>query len=259
MAQYGPYGVAPDGSVGPLVALSPKTGFCIAEGRGTVTAPKISTSDPNTLLVAFVAADSAAVEVSGAGLSWSLAGRSSAGLGTTAIWSARALQKLVDTEVTATPSLPGAKQSLTVIAFRGAAGIGAAGCGAASHGRPTAFLTSTRAGSAVLGVGHDRTPAILQASAAGQMIIHQWRPSAELERSRCQACARHLGPRLPVRHSTQAHLFCVQGLQQPTSSAGQVVRLASDHPVDAQWSLTAVEIQPLSIAGPESPVGGALP
>jgi hypothetical protein len=171
--------------------------------------------------VAFVSADSPSASISGAGVSWSLAGRTSGQLGTTEVWSARAPRPLIDAQVTSTPSSPGADQSVTVVAFRGAVGIGAVAPAAAANGRPSTTLTTTRAGSAVFGVGHDRTPAIIQAPAAGQALIHQWRPTADLERSPCQACPQRRGVRRPVHHSDASDLFWVQALERPSQAAGR--------------------------------------
>jgi hypothetical protein len=49
-----------------------------------------------------------------------------------------------------------------------------------------------------------------------------------------------------VYHSDASDLFWVQAVDRPSRAAMEVVTLGSDHPRDARWSLTAVEIVPVN-------------
>ena len=67
--------------------------------------------------------------MSGAGLTWSLVKRVTAQGGSTEIWTAKAPAALTNATVSSTQARPGFNQSLTVVAFAGAKGIGASATG----------------------------------------------------------------------------------------------------------------------------------
>jgi len=100
-------------------------------GNSTVTTAPFSTTAANETLVALVSADGPSgtgaqtATVSGAGLTWTLAQRENNQSGDSEVWTATAPSSLSNVTVTSTPTTPGFDQQLTVLAFRGAAGVGA--------------------------------------------------------------------------------------------------------------------------------------
>ena len=111
------------------------------DGAGTVRSPGFTTSSAGELLVAFAASDgprfsSQKLTVSGAGLSWTLVRRASAQAGTSEIWTARASSALSNVTVNTSQSAPGYHQTLTVVSFAGAAGIGTSSAASATGGAP---------------------------------------------------------------------------------------------------------------------------
>jgi hypothetical protein len=91
--------------------------------------------------------------VSGGGLTWTLVARSNTQFGDAEIWTATAPATLVNATVTSTPSLSGFNQSLTVMAFAGAGGIGSSVTGGANSTAPSVSLTATRVGYEDFGYG----------------------------------------------------------------------------------------------------------
>ena len=147
--------------------------------KGVATTPTFSTAAAGALLVAFVGSDGPTaggqtMTVTGAGLTWTLVKRTNARPGDAEIWWARATGTLTNVSVTSTPGVTGFDQSLTVVAFRGASGVGATGTANAATGAPTVSLTTTRAGSWVFGVGNDWDRAATRTVGAGQTMVHQW-------------------------------------------------------------------------------------
>jgi hypothetical protein len=194
----------------------------LKNGSGTLATAPFSTSVPNTLLVAFVASDGnqgQTATVSGGGLTWSLVRRTNTQLGTSEVWAATATSQLTNVVVTATQAFGGADQSLTVMAFRGAAGVGATAGASGATGAPSVSLTATRAGSAVFAVGNDWDKASLRTLGPNQVMVHQWVDT-------------HVGD-----------TFWVQALASATSAAGPVT-LNDTLPTTDRWNLAAVEILP---------------
>src|SRR5262249_39536315 len=119
-------------------------------GTGTTaTTPAFNTAKPNEVLLAFVAADGSngpgqTTTVSGAGLSWSLVGRSNTQPGTSEVWMATAPNALTNATVTSTESRTGFHQSLTVVAFQSSLGAGAVRAANGTTGAPSASITTTR-------------------------------------------------------------------------------------------------------------------
>src|SRR5262249_42689307 len=150
-----------------------------SDGTGTRTTPAFSTTTSGEILLAFAASDGPAsgsqtLTVSGAGLAWTLVRRANTQAGTAEIWAATAAAPLSGVTVTCTQSQPGYDQSLTVIAFKGATGVGASLSGGAASGAAALTLTTTAARAVVYGVGNDWDDATARALITGQLMTHQW-------------------------------------------------------------------------------------
>jgi hypothetical protein len=153
----------------------------------TVATSAFSTTAGNELLVAFVSADDVSLGnrvtgISGGSLTWELVLRTNAQRGTAEIWRAFAVNALSNVTVTATLAQSVAS-SITVVSFKGAdtTGVnGAAAIGATRSasgvGAPSGALTTTRAGSWVVGVGTDWDNPIARTVGANQVLIHQYMP-----------------------------------------------------------------------------------
>jgi Domain of unknown function (DUF1929)/Bacterial Ig domain/Glyoxal oxidase N-terminus/Galactose oxidase, central domain/Kelch motif len=191
------------------------------DGRGPVSA-SVSTSAAGDLLLAFVSSDGLGspqtVTVSGGGLTWTLVKRVNAQGGDSEIWSARASSQLSGATVTATQSTSGYYESLTVVAFKGAAGVGASVTGNASSGAPTVKLTTTKAQSLVYAVGNDYDNAVARTPGTGQVLVHQWVETAT------------------------GDTFWVQRISGYNGAAGAVVTVNDTAPTGDRWNLTAVEV-----------------
>ena len=101
----------------------------------------LTTTQPGDLLVAFVAADAPLAggqtsTVSGAGLTWHLAGRENGQLGDAEVWVARATGTLSQAHITARVHKQGFDETITVVAFENATGIGQV------HARPVTSATA---------------------------------------------------------------------------------------------------------------------
>ena len=205
------------------------TGFAIdlqmtANGAGAVTTAPFSTLGPR-LLVAYVSSDGPAgrqsATVSGAGLTWTLVARANRkDTGTAEIWQARATGALTGATVTSTPSARGYDQSLTVLAYTGAAGIGASAATGKNTGAPAVTLTTTAPGSRVFGVGEDFSHAAVPAPATGQTMI-----------------AQQIDP-------TPGESFWVQNYTAAIAAAGTPVTVNDTAPTTDVWNLAAAEILP---------------
>jgi hypothetical protein len=153
----------------------------------TASSPVFSTGAGNEVLLAFIATDwhtgpnTTVTSVNGAGLTWVLVVRSNTQAGTSEIWRAFAPNPLSNVTVTATLS-QAVMSSITVMAFLGADTSGTNGSGAigaiaatnSSAGAPAGQIVTTRADSAVLGVGNDYDNAIPRTPGANQVIMHQY-------------------------------------------------------------------------------------
>ena len=131
--------------------------------------------------MAFVAADSSYKEgqvstVSGGGLTWKLVARENKALGGAEVWVARASGVLTNDPITAkiTKLLPsGYDETITVVAFKNAPGLGAVAKFSSKKGAPTGSLTTTKANSWVWAVGDDWLASIPRTVPAGQTLWHQ--------------------------------------------------------------------------------------
>jgi hypothetical protein len=205
---------------------SPSTDVVLsAEGAGTQTTARFNTTVPGDVLVAFAGSDgpgntAQTLTISGAGLAWQLVKRVNARGGTTEIWTATAAAALTNVNVTSTQSVAGYSQSLTVVAFRNAKGIGASVTASAVTGAPTVNLTATAAGSLVYGAGNDYDRAISHVPGSGQAIVHQW------------------------LDAVSGDSYWVQNRTAPIAGAGSVVAISDTAPTTDRWNLAAVEIVP---------------
>jgi hypothetical protein len=200
-----------------------------ADGKGALKTIAFSTASAGELLVAFAASDgpvstAQTLTVSGAGLSWTLVRRVNTQAGTSEIWTAQASGTLSNVTVNATQGLPGYRQSLTVVSFVGAGGIGAASAANAAAGAPTVSLTTTVAGAMVMGVGNDWDRAIARTIGPNQTMVHQW-----------------------VDNST-GDTYWVQAWKGSVPTGGTAIRLNDAAPTADRWNFAAVEIVPRAAA-----------
>jgi hypothetical protein len=195
-----------------------------ADGRGTQNA-RFSTSAPGEILIAFVSSDgpssgSQTATVSGAGLTWTLVQRANTQAGTSEIWRAAAATPLSNVTVTSALAQSGYDQSLTVVMFSGASGVGASAKQSAATGAPSVALNTTRAGAFVYGVGNDWEEAIPRSLVAGQTMVHQWVDSGV------------------------GDTFWVQAWPGMVANSGTNVRLGVTAPTADRWNFAIVEIVP---------------
>jgi hypothetical protein len=207
--------------------VSPSTGISIdktvfKDGKGAQTTAAFSTTAAGEVLVALVGADGPTTgqtaTVTGAGLTWTLVRRTNARPGTAEIWRAVAPAVLTNVTVTSTLGLATFDQSLTVVTFKGVAGIGASATANAATGAPKVTLTTTKAGSWVFAVGNDWDKAVARTVAAGQSIVHQFVDTA-------------IGD-----------TYWSQSTTAPTPNLGTAVSISDTAPTTDRWNFTAVEV-----------------
>jgi hypothetical protein len=199
--------------------------------RTTVVTNTFSTKAANELLLAFVSADDLSAGnmvtgVSGGGLTWQLVVRTNTQRGTAEIWRAFATTTLANVSVTATLAQSVAS-SVTVVSFTGADPSGTAGSGAigavqsasAASGAPSATLTTTRAGSWVIGVGTDWDNPVARAVGPNQVIVHQYMP--------------------PVGDT-----YWVQRAATTTANSGTTVTINDTSPTSDRYNLSICEVLP---------------
>ena len=176
-------------------------------------------------MLAFVAVDgpngagNQSATVTGAGLTWTLVKRSNTQAGTSEIWSAKAIGTLSNQTVTATPQRTGYDGSLTVVAFRNAAGTGVAGAAGAASGAPDIYLPGIPAASWVFAVGNDWDRAVARTPVAGQVLQDQWIDTGS------------------------GDTFWVQSTTAPSTAPG-LVTIHDNAPTNDRWNYAAVEVTP---------------
>jgi len=153
----------------------------------------------------------------GTGLAWKLVQRTNENLGTAEIWSATAAAAMTGATISSTLATIGQFQSLTVVTFRGALGIGAVAGATALSGPPHVELVTTRAGSLVFGVGNDWDNDLARTVPAGQSLVRQYLSQAD-------------------------DTFWVQSLVGAVAAAGTPVTLDNPEPTTDRWNYSAVEI-----------------
>jgi beta-lactam-binding protein with PASTA domain len=218
-------------SLGPAATAGPTVDKMVfADGTGPRTTPAFSTSAAGEVLLAFAASDgpvsgtnTQTLTVSGAGLTWTRVQRAATQRGVAEIWTATAPAVLTGVTVTSTQSVTSVlgapvNQSLTVVAFTGASGVGASNIGSGASGAPSVSLVAQGAGSLVYAVGNDFDQAIARTVPAGQTKVHEF-----------------LAP--------TGDTFWVQSGNTATASAGVTVTLNATSPTADQWNLAIVEVK----------------
>jgi hypothetical protein len=205
-----------------------------SEGLGKRTTPAFSTTRAGDVLLAFAGSDGPAavnaqtLTIAGAGLTWTRVQRAASRFGDAEIWTATAANILTNVTVSSTQASGGVHQSLTVIAFSGAAGVGASGAGGAASGAPTVSLTAQAAGSVVYAVGNDWDRAVARTVPAGQTKVREFVDTAV------------------------GDTFWVQALSTPTTGAGGVT-INATAPTNDQWNLAVVELRAGTAPAPPPP------
>lgn len=209
------------GSPGPIIDTIVSAD--VTTGSGTVSAPPLTTAGSGELLVAAIAADGRAnarqrvTNVTGGGLSWTLAIRASDNYGTSEIWQAYSATRFSGA-VTATLSKPGFHASVTVMAIAGAGhNIAATAGGTGNTNHPQVTLTTTHANSLAVAVGHDGSAAAPPTPNSGQIILHQFVDTAA------------------------GHTMWVQSTNAPVPTP-RAVTIGASAPGKDRWELAAVEV-----------------
>src|SRR5262249_29677916 len=135
-------------------------------------------------------------------------------------WAATAAAPLSGVTVTCTQSQPGYDQSLTVIAFKGATGVGASLSGGAASGAAALTLTTTAARAVVYGVGNDWDDATARALITGRLMRDQWLDTGVSD------------------------TFWVKSWGSAIADPGTSVRLGTAGPTSDRWNFVVVEIFP---------------
>ena len=194
-----------------------------------LVSPKLSTTNTNELLVAYVSTDGpgmpsaqSVTSVSGGGLTWSRAVASSSQPGDAEIWTAWSTYPLQNVKVTATTAVPGYEGSITVAAFIGASNVvGAAGSAGRSSGAPQVSLTAPVAGSWIWAVGHDWDSGTGRQVGAGQTLVNQYVDTAVGDTS------------------------WVERTNGVTAAKGTTVTISDAAPVNDSWNFAAIAISPM--------------
>jgi hypothetical protein len=220
-------------STAPALALDNAVSTHQGTASGTISAPSLSTSGPNELLLAFIGSDGpngsegqAIKSVSGGGLTWTLRRRANGQAGTAEIWQAVAPSALSNVVVTASRTSGSYQGAITVAAFKGAdtSTNGAVASASAASGAPSLSLVTTRAGSWVWGVGEDWDRASARTVGSEQTIVDQF-----------------LSP--------SGDTFWTQRRNGPTPAAGTTVTINDTAPTGDRWDLALVEVLPAA-SGP---------
>jgi hypothetical protein len=218
--------VTVDNSAPPPAAIAIDK-LVVRHSKSTLTSPAVTTSAAGDVLVAFVGYDgpngaaAQSATVGGGGLTWTLVKRSNTQAGTSEIWSAKATGTLTNAIVTATPLRSGFDGSLTVVAFRNAAGTGVAGAGGAPSGAPDIYLPGIGTASWVFAVGNDWDRAVARTPVTGQQLQDQWVDTGS------------------------GDTFWVQSTAAPNTAPG-LVTIHDNAPTNDRWNYAAVEVTPVT-------------
>jgi hypothetical protein len=161
--------------------------------------------------------------VSGAGLTWTRVQRAATSRGVAEIWTATAPAALSGATVSVTQSVTvvlgaAVNQSLTVVAFSGASGVGASNVGGQVSGAPTVSVAAQAAGSVFYAVGNDFDRGVARTIPAGQTKVHEF-----------------LAP--------TGDTFWVQAGNTASAAAGTTVTLNATAPANDQWNFAIVELK----------------
>ncbi len=187
----------------------------------------ISTTQPNTLLTAFITSDGPTAaqsfsSVTTNGLTWTLRQRANTQTGTAEIWTAPAPNTLTNAVVTANRARTSYRGAMVVTAFSGAntTTIGASASANASTGASSVSLTPTQANSVIWGVGYSKATATSRTVGPDQTMVDQY-----------------------LGGSTGTSWF--QRRTDPTLAPGTAVTLNNPSPTNQKWNMVAIEILPV--------------
>ncbi|WP_345630258.1 endo-1,4-beta-xylanase [Rugosimonospora acidiphila] len=191
-----------------------------AAGNNVATATV--SAEAGDLLVAYVASDSPQAggqtsTVSGAGLTWTLAGRANGASGDAEVWTARATTALDRAKITAKGRLKNWDESITVIGYQHASGIGAVVTASSDRGAPRATLTTTAPNSWVFASGDDWLSPVHRTVGAGQTLVNESFPKV-------------------------GDTYWVQSTTAPTATAGTAVTINDTAPKKDPYNLVLVEL-----------------
>jgi hypothetical protein len=216
---------APSNAVTPALAANITVDATVfSDGAGTRTTPVFSTTAPGDVLLAFGASDgpstgSQTLTIAGAGLTWTLVQRANTRAGTSEIWRAIAASQLTNVTVTSTQAKTSYRQSLTVVAFKGATGTGASAAANGATGAPSVTLVTTGTGSLVYGVGNDWDRAVARTVDGTQTLVHM------------------------VVDTTTGDTYWVQARIAAVAASGTSVTLNDTGPTTDRWNFASVEIR----------------
>jgi hypothetical protein len=153
------------------------------------------------------------------GLPWKLVRRANGQHGTAEIWSAVATEALSSVTITAAEGRSGYPQSLTVVAFAGAKGVGASAAGSGNDTAPWVSLVTLKPNSLVYGVGIDPSNAVTPTLNPSLFFVHEWPNQAGDDD------------------------FWVVARNGSVPAAGTTVTVNAISPTNDRWNLAAAEIQ----------------
>jgi hypothetical protein len=194
----------------------------------TLTSPALTTHGAGELILAFISADGPRPSgaqrvrsVTGGGLTWTMAARSTTGYGTAEVWQAYAIDKVTDARIVAKLRKPSHRASITVAAFTGAAERVAASASATGRtGAATVRLTPSTSRSLIWATGHYWSSVSAVTLPSSQSLVHQY-----------------VDRRIK-------DVYWVQSANDPTTGTPVDVNVLT--PNRGGWHLTAVEIAPMA-------------
>ena len=137
------------------------------------------------------------------GLTWTLVKREDGMPGVAEIWQASSPTAQSNISVTSTPAVGGFTQSLTIVPFSGAVGVGASARSNGEIGGASISLTTTQPGSLVYAVGNDWYGALARTLGANQSKTHEWVNGQAAIRTGCRTTTARSQLRVP--RSAQRH------------------------------------------------------
>ncbi|HEX4829985.1 MAG TPA: Ig-like domain-containing protein [Trebonia sp.] len=188
----------------------------------TAATAHVTTPVAGDLLVAFVAGNGPAAgrqsaTVSGGGLTWYLISRQDPAGSDTEIWAAIPAGPLSNAAITVTGAVKGYDETLTLLSYQNASGIGPEAF-AAGTGAPHVALTTPAANSWVFAVGADWKRYAAHAAGSGQGILAQL-------------------------NAPGGRTVWVQSLRAATPAAGTSVPVSDTSPATDPYDLLAVAVQ----------------
>ena len=218
------FATCPRGSTSPSYCTPPAVDslFETFSSSSSASIP-VSTSIANELLVAFVQSNGPKTggqssTVSGGGLTWKKAASQNKALGDAEVWYALAPSKISKQTITATASIKGYDENMTIVTFKNASGIGASGTFFSTSGVPTGTIKTTHPQSWVWASANDAGAAALRKVPSGQ---NAW---------------------VQVLDFSAKSTFWTQSTINPTPNAGTSVTINDTAPTSDPFNLVLVEI-----------------